>query len=87
MDVFGIEKRYKAKPCTKNDGKYWLVQALVECANGGTAPQKIIQKMNKTLIRIRGPKQRLSGSRSFKLAKTQASCDDLLAPGGGNTSE
>jgi hypothetical protein len=45
MDVFGIEERYKAKLCAKNDGKYWLVQALDECANGGITPDKVIEKV------------------------------------------
>ncbi|AMV31707.1 hypothetical protein VN12_06270 [Pirellula sp. SH-Sr6A] len=45
MDVYGIEERYKAKLCAKNDGKYWLVQAIEECANGGTTPQKIVEKI------------------------------------------
>lgn len=40
-DVFGIEERYKAKFCAKNDGKYWLVQALDECANWGKTPQQV----------------------------------------------
>jgi hypothetical protein len=30
MDVFGIEERYKAKCLSKNDGKYWLIQATDE---------------------------------------------------------
>jgi hypothetical protein len=45
MDVFGIEERYKAKICMKNDGKYWLVQALDECLNGGKTPQEIMEKI------------------------------------------
>ncbi|MEI6175532.1 MAG: hypothetical protein WCS43_01455 [Verrucomicrobiota bacterium] len=32
-DVFGIEERYKAKCCAKNDGKAWLQQIIEECAN------------------------------------------------------
>lgn len=32
-DVFGIEERYKAKFCAKNDGKAWLQQIVEECAN------------------------------------------------------
>lgn len=46
-DVFGIEERYKAKCCAKNDGKYWLVQALNECANAGITPQEILQKIER----------------------------------------
>ncbi len=44
-DVFGIDERYKAKICAKNDGKYWIVQALDECLNGGKTPQEIIDKI------------------------------------------
>lgn len=32
-DVFGIDERYKAKFCAKNDGKAWLQQIVEECAN------------------------------------------------------
>lgn len=46
-DVFGIEERYKAKCCGKNDGKYWLIQALDECANAGKTPQEIIQAIER----------------------------------------
>jgi hypothetical protein len=28
--VYGIEERYKAKLCGKNDGKHWLTQVLDE---------------------------------------------------------
>ena len=46
-DVFGIEERYKAKCCAKNDGKYWLIQALDECTNAGKTPQEIIQTIER----------------------------------------
>jgi hypothetical protein len=45
MDVFGIEERYKAKCCAKNDGKYWLVQALDECASVGSTSKTVIAKI------------------------------------------
>jgi hypothetical protein len=45
MDVFGIEERFKAKCCAKNDGKYWLMQALDECTNAKKTPQEILQKI------------------------------------------
>jgi hypothetical protein len=39
LDVYGIEERYKAKCCSENDGKYWLIQILDEFAkeDGSTA--------------------------------------------------
>ncbi len=46
-EVFGIEERYKAKCCARNDGKYWLIQALDECANAGKTPQEILQKIER----------------------------------------
>jgi hypothetical protein len=46
-DVFGIEERYKAKCCGKNDGKYWLVQAIDECANAGMTPQEILAQIER----------------------------------------
>lgn len=46
-DVFGIEERYKAKCCGKNEGKYWLMQALDECKNANKTPQEILQKIER----------------------------------------
>ena len=46
-DVFGIEERYKAKCCAKNDGKYWLMQALDECANAGMSVDDMLQKIDR----------------------------------------
>lgn len=46
-DVFGIEERYKAKFCAKNDGKYWLQQALNECENAGIDSAKMLQKIQR----------------------------------------
>lgn len=37
-DTYGIEKRYKAKFCAKNDGKYWLTQVLDEWKEDGRDP-------------------------------------------------
>lgn len=37
-DVYGIEERYKAKLCGKNDGKYWLAQVLDEWVQDGRSP-------------------------------------------------
>lgn len=41
-DVYGIEERYKAKLCGKNDGKYWLTQVLDECQAYGKQPVDIL---------------------------------------------
>lgn len=38
LDVYGIEERYKAKCCSDNDGKYWLVQILDEFAKENGSP-------------------------------------------------
>lgn len=38
-DVYGIEKRYKAKLSPHNDGKYWLEQALDEWPLHGENPE------------------------------------------------
>jgi len=42
-DVYGIEERYKAKFCTKNDGKYWLTQVTDECEGYGKKPADILK--------------------------------------------
>lgn len=34
-DVYGIEERYREKLFGKNDGKYWITQALDECESKG----------------------------------------------------
>lgn len=41
-DVYGIEERYKAKLCGKNDGKYWLTQVLDECQAYDKQPADIL---------------------------------------------
>ena len=46
-EVFGIEKRYKARCCSENDGKYWLIQAIDECKNERKTPDEIIQKIER----------------------------------------
>ena len=40
-------ERYKANYFAKNDGKYWLVQALDECANANKTTQEIIQTIER----------------------------------------
>ena len=47
-EIFGIEERYKAKCCGKNDGKYWLAQAVEECANVAKTAQEMLQAIEKT---------------------------------------
>ena len=46
-DVFGIEERYKAMFCGKNDGKYWLTQATEECKSRNITSQEIIQMIQR----------------------------------------
>lgn len=40
--VFGIEERYKAKLCGKNDGIYWLQQICDEAKNLGLEPHEML---------------------------------------------
>jgi len=47
-DVFGIEERYKAKLCAKNDGKAWLVQVIDEAANVSLTPAEMLAAKRKT---------------------------------------
>ena len=41
-EVFGIEERYKAKLCGKNDGKAWLAKILDERANIGLTKEQML---------------------------------------------
>lgn len=41
-DVFGIEERYRAKCCAKNDGKVWLSRVNEESENYGLTPQQML---------------------------------------------
>jgi hypothetical protein len=41
-DVFGVEERYKAKLCGKNDGKAWLAQIVEEAENGDTTSDELL---------------------------------------------
>jgi len=45
-DVYGIDVRYRAKLLGKNDGKYWLEQALGECSNLGKKPADVVAAVN-----------------------------------------
>jgi hypothetical protein len=47
-DVFGIEERYKAKLCGKNEGKAWLVQVIDEAANVSLTPVEMLAAKSKT---------------------------------------
>ena len=44
-DVFGIEERYKARCCSKNDGKAWLNQIIDECANYGQSKDELLAQV------------------------------------------
>jgi len=41
-DVFGIEERYKAKLCGKNDGMAWLQQIVEESLNGDLTSDQLL---------------------------------------------
>jgi hypothetical protein len=41
-EVFGIEERYRAHCCQKNDGKAWLNRILSECQNYGLTPRAML---------------------------------------------
>jgi hypothetical protein len=43
MEVFGIEERYKAKCCGKNDGMVWLTSVIEESENCGLTPQEMLK--------------------------------------------
>lgn len=41
-DVYGIEERYRAKLLAKNDGKYWITQALEEWPSKGKGVAELL---------------------------------------------
>jgi hypothetical protein len=41
-EVFGIEERYKAKFCGKNDGKAWLEHIVEEAENGDVTREQLL---------------------------------------------
>jgi hypothetical protein len=41
-DVFGIEERYKAKFCAKNDGRAWLEHIVEEAENGDMTRDQLL---------------------------------------------
>jgi 5-methylcytosine-specific restriction endonuclease McrA len=41
-DVFGVEERYKAKFCGKNDGKAWLEHIVEEAENGNVSSAQLL---------------------------------------------
>ncbi len=44
-DVYGIEERYRAKLLAKNDGKYWLTQALDEWPSKGKGVAELLGEL------------------------------------------
>ncbi|MDT7521077.1 hypothetical protein RAE21_01415 [Rhodoferax sp. TBRC 17198] len=44
-DVYGIEERYKAKFCGKNDGKYWVMQVIDEWKECGRNPNDFLSAL------------------------------------------
>jgi hypothetical protein len=46
-DVYGIEERYKAKCCSKSDGKYWLEQVLDELQVGDCSLADYLKTLNR----------------------------------------
>jgi hypothetical protein len=44
-EVFGIEERYRAKCCGKNDGKAWIQQIIEECANHGQSSNQLLAQV------------------------------------------
>jgi len=47
-EIFGIEERYKAKCCGKNDGKAWYQMITEECANIKDQAKKILNQNSYT---------------------------------------
>ncbi|MBO1926201.1 hypothetical protein J3998_01320 [Thiomicrorhabdus sp. 6S2-11] len=45
-DIYGVEERYKAKLCAKNDGKEWLVQVFDEWKHLGRDPDDFLQSVD-----------------------------------------
>ena len=50
-DVFGIEERYKAKFCAKNDGIAWLQQAIEEAESGNLSTEGFLAQVSRAAIR------------------------------------
>jgi hypothetical protein len=44
-DVFGIEERYKAKLCAKNDGRAWLVHVVEEAKNANLSNDQLLAQV------------------------------------------
>ncbi len=44
-DIYGIEERYKAKCCHKNDGKYWLMQLMDEWREKNRLPEDYLETL------------------------------------------
>lgn len=41
-DIYGVEERYKAKLCGKNDGRYWVMQVMDEWKENGRNPDEFL---------------------------------------------
>lgn len=50
-DVFGIEERYTAKFCAKNDGKVWLQQIEEEAASGEMTSEQLLAQVLRAAAR------------------------------------
>lgn len=46
-DIYGIEERYKAKCCSKGDGKYWLEQVFDEWQEDGRCPSDLLRTLSR----------------------------------------
>ena len=47
MDVYEIEKRYKAKCCGENDGKGWIIEVLDEWTNDRRDPKDYLTTLER----------------------------------------
>lgn len=47
LDVYDMDERYKAKCCSKSDGKYWLSQVLDEWQEGGRSPEDYLKTVER----------------------------------------
>ena len=50
-EVFGIEERYKAKYCGKNDGKAWLQHIVEEAASGDLTREQLLDQVLRAAAR------------------------------------
>ena len=50
-EVYGIEERYKAKCCSKVDGKYWLTQVVDEWQEDRRSPTDYLNTLNRLAVK------------------------------------